>query len=51
MKEDTLKKILNIGLIYLIGSFIGESWDPMSWHWAIKVLAVIFVLGNTPTGS
>ena len=46
MEEDILKKILAIGLIYLIGAFIGGTWDPMAWHWVGKIFAVLFVIGT-----
>lgn len=42
--EQFIKMVLALGLVYLIASFIGGTWDPMEWHWVLKTLAVLFAL-------
>lgn len=44
-----IQSIIAIGLWYLIGSFVGGSFDPFSWHWVwrlIVILLVIYTIGN-----
>ena len=44
--NDLVKAILVTGVIYTIGSFICSTWDPMKWHWVMKVVGVLWCLGE-----
>jgi hypothetical protein len=39
-----VKAILITGVIYAIGSFISSTWDPMEWHWVMKVVSVLWAM-------
>lgn len=42
--KEVIGNILIIGLLYFIGCFIASTWDPLEWHWVLKLCLVIWVL-------
>jgi hypothetical protein len=43
--KGLIKAVLITGAIYAIGSFICSTWDPMKWHWIMKVVGVLWAIG------
>ena len=42
--KGLVKAMLITGVIYAIGSFICSTWDPMKWHWVMKIVSVLWCL-------
>ena len=41
-----VKAVLVTGVIYAVGSFVCSTWNPMEWHWIMKVVSVFWAIGE-----
>jgi len=34
-------KLIIAFLIYIVAGFLANEWNPMMWHWALKLIVII----------
>lgn len=42
--KNNITVFVALAILYLIGSFIGGSWNPFNWHWVLRVFMSIFTI-------